>query len=84
MNFVDTAELYGGGKSERIVGEAIRDVRDEVVVTTKVSLNWVLRSPAVVAIPGAKREEHVRQNVGAVCWSLTQDELEAVEAALSS
>ncbi len=36
VNFIDTAEVYGGGTSERIVGEAIRDVREEVVVATKV------------------------------------------------
>ena len=37
MNLVDTAELYGGGLSEKIVGEAIKDRRDQVVVATKVS-----------------------------------------------
>jgi aryl-alcohol dehydrogenase-like predicted oxidoreductase len=36
VNFVDTAEIYGGGKSERLIGEAIRGHRDEVVIATKV------------------------------------------------
>jgi myo-inositol catabolism protein IolS len=37
INFIDTAEIYGRGKSERILGEAIRGHREEVVVATKVS-----------------------------------------------
>jgi myo-inositol catabolism protein IolS len=37
INFIDTAEIYGRGKSEEIVGEAIRGHREEVVVATKVS-----------------------------------------------
>ena len=33
---IDTAEYYGNGHSERIVGEALADVRDQVVYATKV------------------------------------------------
>ncbi len=33
---VDTAEMYADGGSERVVGEAIRGVRDKVFLTTKV------------------------------------------------
>ncbi len=36
INFVDTAEVYGGGKSEKIVGEAIREHREDVVIASKV------------------------------------------------
>ncbi len=35
VNLVDTAEFYGFGRSERIVGEAIRGRRDEVFTATK-------------------------------------------------
>jgi aryl-alcohol dehydrogenase-like predicted oxidoreductase len=35
VNLVDTAEAYGYGRSERIVGEAIRGRRDEVFLATK-------------------------------------------------
>lgn len=37
MTLIDTAELYADGGSERIVGEAIADVRREVFLVTKVS-----------------------------------------------
>src|SRR5712671_1180311 len=35
VNLIDTAEIYGLGRSEKIVGEAIRGRRDEVFVATK-------------------------------------------------
>ena len=37
MSLIDTAEMYGYGKSERLVAEVIRDRRDDVFVATKVS-----------------------------------------------
>jgi aryl-alcohol dehydrogenase-like predicted oxidoreductase len=36
INFVDTADVYGDGRSEEIVGEALRGRRDDVVLATKV------------------------------------------------
>jgi aryl-alcohol dehydrogenase-like predicted oxidoreductase len=35
VNLIDTAEVYGLGRSERIVGEAIRGRRDRVFLATK-------------------------------------------------
>ncbi|HEY8417525.1 MAG TPA: aldo/keto reductase, partial [Limnochordales bacterium] len=37
INFVDTANVYGRGNSEIIVGKAIKGRRDEIVVATKFS-----------------------------------------------
>lgn len=37
MNWIDTAESYGGGRSEELIGEVLRDRRDEVLVFTKVA-----------------------------------------------
>lgn len=36
MNWVDTAEVYGRGRSEELVGRAVAGRRDEVLVFTKV------------------------------------------------
>jgi len=36
VNWVDTAELYGGGRSEEVVGQAVRG-NDDVMVFTKVA-----------------------------------------------
>ena len=35
MNFVDTADMYGGGQSEKLIGEAIKARRHDWVVMTK-------------------------------------------------
>ncbi|MEM4416689.1 MAG: aldo/keto reductase [Nitrososphaerota archaeon] len=37
VNLVDTAEVYGSGLSEEIVGEAVKGLRERVVIATKVS-----------------------------------------------
>ena len=47
MNFLDTADVYGRGHNEELVGRAIRGRRDEVILATKFgnvrdsSGNWV-------------------------------------------
>lgn len=38
VNFFDTANLYSNGRSEEIVGELLKDYRDDVVIATKVRL----------------------------------------------
>jgi aryl-alcohol dehydrogenase-like predicted oxidoreductase len=38
VNLVDTADVYSDGESERIVGEALKGRRDEVVLATKFGL----------------------------------------------
>ncbi len=35
VNFLDTADMYGVGRNEELVGKAIRDRRDEVFLATK-------------------------------------------------
>ncbi|WNS46780.1 aldo/keto reductase [Paenibacillus sp. MMS20-IR301] len=36
MNLIDTAEMYGEGRSEELVGEALRGIRDQVFLVSKV------------------------------------------------
>ena len=38
VNFFDTANVYSKGRSEEIVGELLKDHRDDVVIATKVRL----------------------------------------------
>ena len=37
MTMIDTAEMYGYGDSEKLVGEAVKDIRDDVFIASKVS-----------------------------------------------
>jgi aryl-alcohol dehydrogenase-like predicted oxidoreductase len=45
INFFDTADVYGRGRSERILGSALRGVRDEIVIATKCGL---VRTPSTL------------------------------------
>jgi aryl-alcohol dehydrogenase-like predicted oxidoreductase len=53
VNLIDTADVYANGQSEEILGAAIRDRRDDVLVATKVGFgsrgSGVLSYDAVVA-----------------------------------
>lgn len=40
VNLIDTAPAYGWGRSEAVVGQAIRGRRDQVVIATKCGLWW--------------------------------------------
>src|SRR2546426_3601109 len=35
INFLDTADIYGNGANELLVGKAIRDRRNKVILATK-------------------------------------------------
>jgi len=37
MNLIDTAEIYSSGRSEEVVGHAIKGIREQVFVATKVA-----------------------------------------------
>ncbi len=50
---VDTAEVYGSGHSERIVAEALSDVRDRVVYMTKVFSNHLKYDQVMAACEGS-------------------------------
>lgn len=57
---------------------AIASVHQKTV--PQVALNWLLRKDErIIAIPGATSAEHVRQNVGAIGWTLGEDELAELE-----
>lgn len=40
INYFDTADLYDVGANEEIVGKALKDVRDQVIIATKVGNRW--------------------------------------------
>lgn len=40
VNWIDTADIYGQGRAERIVGRVVRERGDEVLVATKGGVAW--------------------------------------------
>jgi aryl-alcohol dehydrogenase-like predicted oxidoreductase len=63
------------------------DELDEVAQETgksvpQVALNWLLQRPTVsTVIVGARNEEQLRQNLGAVGWNLTPEQVAKLDAA---
>jgi aryl-alcohol dehydrogenase-like predicted oxidoreductase len=73
---VDEEHLY------RVV-DAIDAVAAETGKTVpQIAINWLLRRPTVSSvIIGARNEEQLRQNLGAVGWSLTPAQIATLDAA---
>lgn len=40
INWIDTAAIYGHGRSERVVGEAIKGRRSDIIIATKCARVW--------------------------------------------
>jgi len=63
------------------------DALDEVAAETgktvpQIALNWLLQRPGVATVViGARNEEQLRQNLGAVGWNLTADQVRKLDAA---
>ncbi|RSN59886.1 aldo/keto reductase [Streptomyces sp. WAC 04229] len=48
----------------------------------QIAINWLLRRPTVSSVLiGARNEDQLRQNLGAVGWSLTEDQVARLDAA---
>jgi aryl-alcohol dehydrogenase-like predicted oxidoreductase len=64
----------------------VMDVLDEVALETgksvpQIALNWLLGRPTVATvIIGARNEAQLRENLGALGWSLTPDQLSRLDA----
>src|SRR5258707_1466082 len=58
MSFLDTADVYGFGDNEVLVGKAIRDRRDKVFLATKFAILRDRANPTVRAVSG--KPEYVR------------------------
>jgi diketogulonate reductase-like aldo/keto reductase len=46
-----------------------------------VALRWLIENDTVLPIPGAKNRKQATQNAAALTFHLTQDEIEALDAA---
>jgi aryl-alcohol dehydrogenase-like predicted oxidoreductase len=79
MDFVISA------KSEYLFGivDALYEAAEETGKTVpQVVLNWVLRRPTVAnVIVGARNEKQLMENLGAVGWSLTPEQISKLDAA---
>lgn len=61
INLIDTAERYGAGKSEEVVAEAIRGLRDKVLIATKVAPEHFNHDNVISSCEGSLRRLGVSQ-----------------------
>ncbi len=73
INFLDTADMYGVGENEKLVGQAIKDRRDQVFLATKFGN---VRNPdgSFVGING--RPEYVKEAVDKSLKNLGVDHID--------
>jgi aryl-alcohol dehydrogenase-like predicted oxidoreductase len=60
INYFDTADLYDFGENEKIVGQALKDVRDRVIIATKVGNRW---SPDKTGWKWDASKSHIKEAV---------------------
>jgi aryl-alcohol dehydrogenase-like predicted oxidoreductase len=81
----DTAQ-YGPQVTDEHLYRVV-DALDEVAKETgksipQIALNWLLQRPTVsTVIIGARNEEQLQQNLGAVGWALTKEQIDKLDAA---
>ncbi len=81
----DTADFAPPVDEERLY--RIIDAMDEVAEETgktipQIALNWLLQRPTVsTVLIGARNEEQLRQNLGAVGWNLSAEQVAGLDAA---
>lgn len=65
------------------ITDALEDIAGETGKSVaQVALNWLLQRPTVSSIIiGARNEEQLKQNLGAIGWNLTTDQVKKLDAA---
>lgn len=80
-----TADFLAGARSGKLYDTI--DVLDAIAAETgktlaQVALNWVMRRPSVASVVvGARNEEQLRQNLGAIGWELSAAQIARLDAA---
>ncbi|CAM3558899.1 aldo/keto reductase [Mycolicibacterium frederiksbergense] len=75
VTFFDTAEAYGPLESERIVGEALQPVRDQVVIASKFGFDIDLQTGERRGGRNS-RPDHIRTSVDAMLQRLRTDHID--------
>lgn len=74
IDFLDTADVYGYGDNETLVGKAIRDRRDKVFLATKFAIVRDRANPSVRGVSG--KPEYVRSSCEASLKRLGVDTID--------
>ena len=77
ITFFDTADVYGNGANEQLVGRALRPIREHIVLASKCGFNFYADAKAV---PGARgvccRPEYIRMAIDRSLQRLGTDRID--------
>jgi aryl-alcohol dehydrogenase-like predicted oxidoreductase len=74
VTFLDTADAYGSGHNETLLGKAIHDRRDQVIIATKFGLSDISKGGYKIPVNG--RPEYVRSACEASLQRLGTDTID--------
>ena len=78
LNFIDTALAYGNGHSETLVGQLVRERKEEIYVATKVppaNYEWPAARPVAEVFPAA----HLRKSTEASLENLAVERIDLLQ-----
>jgi aryl-alcohol dehydrogenase-like predicted oxidoreductase len=61
INFFETGDMYGKGKSEKIIGEVFKDMREEIVISTKYGYDFSVEQIGHSELPQRFDEDFTRK-----------------------
>ena len=84
VNFLDTADVYGTGHSEKLVAQALKGKRDKVVVATKFGMTFKPGSRQIDDFEGNASPEYIRKAVEGSLSRLETDYIDLYQLHLNS
>ena len=84
---IDFRKYYSQFKSEELkksspVVNLVKELSEKYQVSpSQIALNWVINyhGDMVVAIPGATKESHIKQNVGSISFRLSDEDMKKLD-----
>ena len=61
VNFIDTADIYGYGQSEEIIGEALAPYRSDLLIATKAGYEPRKMIPGEISLPPMGDPDHIKR-----------------------
>jgi aryl-alcohol dehydrogenase-like predicted oxidoreductase len=83
VNFIDTADVYGTGHSERLVALAIKGIREKVVIATKFGMTFKPDSGKINDMEGDASPEYIRKAVEDSLWRMQTDYIDLYQLHLA-
>lgn len=80
INFIDTADMYGFGKSEELVGKAVKGRREDVYIATKFGVQWQAGPEKMGLLPRVYTPEYARECIDASLTRLGTDYIDLYQA----